>query len=75
MKSSAARENNRGLRLNLAINYGGRAEIVDAVKALVEDARAGRDGDRRSGDLGAAVHGGHARPGPADPHLRRDARQ
>ena len=26
---------NRGLRLNLAINYGGRAELVDAVKALV----------------------------------------
>ncbi len=35
-------ENNHGLRLNLAINYGGRAEIVDAVKALLEDARAGR---------------------------------
>jgi len=32
---------NRGLRLNLAINYGGRAELVDAVKALVEDARNG----------------------------------
>jgi undecaprenyl diphosphate synthase len=32
---------NRGLRLNLAINYGGRAELVDAVKALVKDARAG----------------------------------
>ncbi len=32
---------NRGLRLNLAINYGGRAEIVDAVKSLVEDARRG----------------------------------
>jgi undecaprenyl diphosphate synthase len=31
--------NNRGLKLNLAINYGGRAELVDAVKALVEDAR------------------------------------
>jgi len=28
---------NRGLRLNLAINYGGRAELVDAVKALVEE--------------------------------------
>jgi undecaprenyl diphosphate synthase len=27
---------NRGLRLNLAINYGGRAELVDAVKALVK---------------------------------------
>jgi undecaprenyl diphosphate synthase len=30
---------NRGLQVNLAINYGGRAELVDAVKALVEDAR------------------------------------
>jgi len=30
---------NTGMQLNLAINYGGRAEIVDAVKALVEDAR------------------------------------
>ena len=28
---------NRGLRLNLAINYGGRAELVDAVKALMKD--------------------------------------
>ena len=33
---------NRGLNVNLAINYGGRAELVDAVKLLVEDAR-GRD--------------------------------
>ena len=33
---------NRGLRVNLAINYGGRAEIVDAVKALVEQARTRR---------------------------------
>ncbi len=30
---------NAGLQLNLAINYGGRAELVDAVKALVSDAR------------------------------------
>jgi undecaprenyl diphosphate synthase len=30
---------NCGLRVNLAINYGGRAEIVDAVNALVEEAR------------------------------------
>lgn len=30
---------NRGLQLNLAINYGGRAELVDAVKALIEDLR------------------------------------
>jgi undecaprenyl diphosphate synthase len=30
---------NTGMRLNLAINYSGRAEIVDAIKTLVEDAR------------------------------------
>jgi undecaprenyl diphosphate synthase len=30
---------NRGLQLNLAINYGGRAELVDAVKTLIEDSR------------------------------------
>ena len=34
-----ATANNTGLHLNLAINYGGRAELVDAVKALIEDAR------------------------------------
>jgi undecaprenyl diphosphate synthase len=33
---------NKGLQLNLAINYGGRAEIVDAVAALVDDARSGK---------------------------------
>jgi len=32
---------NRGLEVNLAINYGGRAELVDAVKALVDKARRG----------------------------------
>lgn len=32
---------NTGMRLNLAINYGGRTEIVDAVRALVEDAKRG----------------------------------
>jgi undecaprenyl diphosphate synthase len=30
-------ESNQGMRLNLAINYGGRGEIVDAVKALIDD--------------------------------------
>jgi undecaprenyl diphosphate synthase len=34
-----ATERNRGLQLNLAINYGGRAELVDAVKTLIEDSR------------------------------------
>jgi undecaprenyl diphosphate synthase len=31
--------NNTGLQVNLAINYGGRTEIVDAVNALLDDAR------------------------------------
>jgi undecaprenyl diphosphate synthase len=30
---------NRGMCLNLAINYSGRAELVDAVNAIIEDAR------------------------------------
>jgi undecaprenyl diphosphate synthase len=30
---------NRRMRLNLAINYGGRTEIVDAVNCLVDEAR------------------------------------
>jgi undecaprenyl diphosphate synthase len=28
-----------GMRVNLAINYGGRAEIIDAVNALIDEAR------------------------------------
>jgi undecaprenyl diphosphate synthase len=30
---------NTGMRLNLAINYGGRTELVDAVNALLDNAR------------------------------------
>ncbi len=33
---------NRGMRLNLAINYGGRAELVDAFNRILDNAR--RDG-------------------------------
>jgi undecaprenyl diphosphate synthase len=33
--------NNKGLILNLALNYGGRSEILDAVKAIANSARAG----------------------------------
>ena len=34
-----ATASNRGLRVNLAINYGGRTELVDAVNAIIEEAR------------------------------------
>jgi undecaprenyl diphosphate synthase len=30
---------NRGLQVNLAINYGGRNEVVDAVNAVLDEAR------------------------------------
>ena len=30
---------NRGMRLNLAINYGGRTELVDAVNAMLDNAK------------------------------------
>ena len=34
-----ATAHNRGMRLNVAINYSGRAELVDAINAIVADAR------------------------------------
>jgi undecaprenyl diphosphate synthase len=34
--------NNTGMTLNLALSYGGRAEIVDAVQSLAEDVKRGR---------------------------------
>ena len=41
-------DSNTGVRVNLAINYGGRAEIADAVNALIDEARArGADRDFR----------------------------
>jgi len=33
---------NTGLTLNLALNYGGRTEIIDAVRAIVKDVTQGR---------------------------------
>jgi undecaprenyl diphosphate synthase len=41
-KTVALSSANTGLRVCLAINYGGRAELVDAVRAIAADVRAGR---------------------------------
>jgi undecaprenyl diphosphate synthase len=62
-------ENNRGLRLNLAINYGGRAEIVDAVKALVKDALAEGARSGRMEIDEAAISARLYTAGMADPDL------
>lgn len=35
----SATSGNGGMRLNLAINYSGRAELVDAINSIVEEAR------------------------------------
>ncbi len=40
-KAIKSTEGNDGLILNLAINYGGRSEIVDAVKGLAKDVEKG----------------------------------
>jgi undecaprenyl diphosphate synthase len=41
-KTLALSSGNTGLRLCLAINYGGRAELVDAVRRIADQVRAGR---------------------------------
>ena len=69
---------NTGLTLCLAINYGSRAEIVDAVRSIATARARGElspEQNRRGDDLGLALHGRHAGPGPAHPHGRRDARE
>jgi len=48
---------NRGLLVNLAINYGGRSEIVDAVNAIVDEARRqGRLASLRVDEQAIAAH-------------------
>jgi undecaprenyl diphosphate synthase len=58
---------NTGLTLNLAINYGGRTEIVDAARVLAQRVRDGKlDPDRiTEADLGAALY----QPDTPDPDL------
>ena len=37
-RTTAATADCRGLRLNIALNYGGRAEIVDAARKIAAEA-------------------------------------
>ena len=59
---------NRRCTLTMAFNYGGRAEIVDAVKRLVADGVPADEG-RREGDPVAAVLPRSARPRSRHPDL------
>ena len=65
-------KHNRRMVMTMAFNYGGRAEIVDAVRALVAEGTPGQQ-DRREGDPPPPLLPRHARPRPGDPHLGRDA--
>ena len=68
---------NTGLCVCLAINYGGRAELVDAVRRIADEVRERRarsGGHRRGDDFRPALHGRHERSRFIDPHGGRDAR-
>jgi undecaprenyl diphosphate synthase len=65
MRSTAQ---NRGMRLNLAINYSGRTELVDAVNAILENARL--EGDLESLDINEETISSHLyTAGLKDPDL------
>ena len=65
---------NGGMLFNIALNYGGRAEIVDAARRAIEaGVRPRRPGRGTLREL--PLHGGAARSGPAHSHERRDAGQ
>ena len=64
---------NTGMILNVALNYGGRVEMVDAFRKLMEKfQREGRQTRiyHRKRDRAAPLHRRSARPRPADPHQR-----
>jgi undecaprenyl diphosphate synthase len=59
---------NRGMRLNLAINYGGRTELVDAVNSILDNARV--DGSLSSLEVTEEAIAGHLyTAGIRDPDL------
>ncbi|MBV9158087.1 MAG: isoprenyl transferase [Acidobacteriaceae bacterium] len=59
---------NRGMRLNLAINYGGRTELVDAVNSILDNARL--EGNLHSLEISEEAIGTHLyTAGLKDPDL------
>ncbi len=69
---------NSGMWLNLAVNYGGRSELVDAVRAIGAEIAAGKVQPREvdeQHDRQSPLHRGPRRSGPAHPHRGRAADQ
>ncbi|MFH1039147.1 MAG: polyprenyl diphosphate synthase [PVC group bacterium] len=72
-RTIAATAKNTGLTLTLALNYRGRAEIIDGVKKNRPGSAGGGDirgHDRRSVFLPASLCRRHPGPRSADPHQR-----
>ena len=69
---------NTGMKLVVALNYGGRAELVDAFNAMLDQVRANGMSAfqrRRTNHLRASLYRRPPRSRPAHPHQRRNARQ
>lgn len=49
-------KNNRSMQVNIAVNYGARAEIVDASRALAEEVEAGRLQAKNIDEESLAMH-------------------
>ena len=64
-------KNNRRMVMTMAFNYGGRAEIVDAVRALVAEGTPASKMDEKA-IRAPPLLPRHAGPGPRDPDLGRD---
>ena len=77
-KSIATLSKNNGLTLVMALSYGSRIEIVDAVRRISEEVKRGKlePADITEEVISAAsLDAEHSRPGFAHPHQRRDARE
>ena len=73
-----ATSRNTGMRLAVALNYGGRAELVDAFNSMLERVRARRLGSisrGRTDDIRPPLYGGSPGSRPPDSHERRNARE
>ena len=71
-RRSSATEGGERLLLNIAFNYAGRTELVDAVRRLSRPASRADEIDEAT-ISGGALHGRPARPRPRHPDRRRAA--
>jgi undecaprenyl diphosphate synthase len=65
-----ATSNNTGMQFNIALSYGGRAEIVDACNRILQNRRTAGAMEKVAGDVDEAEFAGHLyTAGQPDPDL------